>query len=429
MHVKADRSTVRLLQIVALFVLLLGLLKGAAFPHHWAATHLLFDYDQGFVKRALLGSLIKATGIEPLRSYAFSFGFNVAVLLANLALMVAAFGRMHRSAYRELRFVPIVYASSLAVPYLANSIGYFDHLGLLAALVALRIDAFWKRFVFLVFAFAVLPFIHEATFLVFVPVCLFSLAVEVGRNGRRIGALVALGVLVTLLTHFVADATISRAAAMQMYAEANAAADFLVDRTAFDVLHRSSGANLDIMARAWAHAKHWREVGYSLVATVPTCAVLLYLGWRVQRRLGRGRGWRILGCAAGLSPLALHAFGWDIHRWNTLAVTACFLLLCPLAGRAPVVELEEADAPGAFAMPSARVLALLFCLFTLNTSSTIGFLNGRRVEPFPFRSHVRYWVRVAAGIDELPARPLAPAKLDKKLPVAPVARFRWPPRR
>src|SRR5690606_14194981 len=48
------RPSTKLLQLVALFVMLLTLLKGIAFPHPWATTHLLFNYQHGFIKRALL---------------------------------------------------------------------------------------------------------------------------------------------------------------------------------------------------------------------------------------------------------------------------------------------------------------------------------------------------------------------------------------
>src|SRR6185295_890583 len=49
-----------LIVVATLFVL--SLLKGVRMPNLWSATHLTFNYSHGFIRRGLVGELIRIVG-------------------------------------------------------------------------------------------------------------------------------------------------------------------------------------------------------------------------------------------------------------------------------------------------------------------------------------------------------------------------------
>ena len=47
--------------IVAWLVFAVSLLKGLRMPSSWSATHMTFNYSQGFIRRGLVGEVIRLT--------------------------------------------------------------------------------------------------------------------------------------------------------------------------------------------------------------------------------------------------------------------------------------------------------------------------------------------------------------------------------
>ena len=58
-------------RILIMVVFVNSILRGIRTPGRWAATHLLFNYDYGFTKRALLGSLVGVLHLPSLYHYPF----------------------------------------------------------------------------------------------------------------------------------------------------------------------------------------------------------------------------------------------------------------------------------------------------------------------------------------------------------------------
>ena len=407
----------RLLHPLAIFVLFVSVVKGVAFPHHWAATHLFFDYQYGFVKRGLVGAFARAIGAHFLQDYRFFFYVTLAIVLANLVLIVSGFAEVHRRAHGWLRLGPLVYASSIGAAYLANSIGYADHLGLLATLLALRIEHFWKRLGFIALTFSVLLFVHEAIFVAFLPVALVTFIFDprIGSDKKRLFSIGVVVAALACITYVIAGAVISKAASVEMYRAAQARADFLLFPEAFDVLYRTGVDNFRIMARAWGRERYWADAFYGAVTTLPTAALLLFFAWKAMRSAGVGRSSAMLVLAAGVSPLCLHVVAWDIHRWNALAITTSFVTLHAIT--------RHTARPRETLFMARPLLIVVAVLLVLNMSATTWFLNGRQVRAFPWRDHVDYWRHLAMGREEFPARPLEPKRLTKLSKISPYAKW------
>jgi len=303
-------------------------------------------------------------------------------VLANLLLLVKSFAELHRRAHGWLRLGPLLYASSIGAAYLANSIGYADHLGLLAALLALRIDHFWKRLAFIALTFSALLFVHEAIFIAFLPVALvpFFLDPRIPSDKKRLLSACAVMAALACLTYVIAGAVISRAASIEMYRAARTRANFVLFPEAFDVLHRTGADNLRIMMGAWTRQRYWADVFYGAVTTLPTASLLLFFAWKAMTGMGRLRAMLVL--AAAVSPLCLHVLAWDIHRWNALTVTTSFVTLSAITRyrgeREPLIM-------------GRALFIIVAVLLVLNMSATTWFLNGRQVTAFPWRGHVDYW--------------------------------------
>jgi len=103
-----------------------------------------------------------------------------------------------------------------------------------------------------------------------------------------------------------------------------------------------------------------------------------------------------LALLAPLSPLLLHVFAWDMHRWNTLVVTSAFLILYVVyAARGRHQEPEL----------SRLLLPVLLFLICLNGMSEILLFDHYSVNQFPFVDQQQYWIDVLSGRAEFPAVP------------------------
>ncbi len=72
-------------------VFAVSLLKGLRMPNLWSATHMTFNYSQGFIRRGLFGQILRVVGGK--RAYHYSTLALLAVILFVLA--VAGDGPAH----------------------------------------------------------------------------------------------------------------------------------------------------------------------------------------------------------------------------------------------------------------------------------------------------------------------------------------------
>src|SRR5688572_26778481 len=82
-----QRAVNRFMFILTLVLLLHGVLRGIRTPNLWSATHFLFNYDFGFVRRGLAGALISLASLPYLYTYQFFFYSSLAVLGGNVLLL------------------------------------------------------------------------------------------------------------------------------------------------------------------------------------------------------------------------------------------------------------------------------------------------------------------------------------------------------
>jgi len=368
----------------------LAVLKGLRLPGLWAATQAYLDYHDGFIKRGLLGEVLKGLGV-PLDHYA-SFAMASAVMLLVLAVLLLSWIRMSGVRVLADGMVVAVFAASFILTYLVQLIGYLEIPEAMLALLALMLSGTrWRLAAALVAGIAGV-LVHENYLLTFVPVTLLPSILLTARSSRSWrGWLPVAGVLLILIAGVLLvalGASLTAQQVVSLQASMTASADFPPRGDFFAVLTRSAGSNFAIMQQTMlANGAWWLAQANAFIVFIPTTALFLWLSLRVVQDCHAGTPGRGVVKAAvlltGLSPLALQLVGWDIYRWYALAGLTSFLTLTVVCFYyRPSLSLTLAGSSSGL-----RNLAVLF--IAVNLASGTGLFDGYRVDTFPFVDHWR----------------------------------------
>ncbi len=383
---------------VVFTILCLSILRGIRFPNIWSYTHFLFNYEFGLVKRGLIGKIIKHFNSPWLASYDFFVIVSALIFITNIMLLSLLIRDWLKSKNLVLIGCSVIFVSSLAVVFLSHSIGYFDHIGLLITLVAIRINGFGKKILFLLPSLTFALLVHEAIAIIFFPVIFMSLLfdIQMENKGHQFTWLILLSTLVVIFTWLVSNSTIKKSEALEMYSNLQTQTGYTLRKDAFNVLHRRGRDNLIIMNKIWFQTKRLHQFRESLLVILPVLLTFMYLTVYMLKKSNTKIYLVILAVLASLSPQLLHVFGWDMHRWNTLTITTSFLMWYVVyrsRNRLLLIELPNGIYP-------------IFILITfLNGISTIELFDDYSVKSFPFTEHQAYIVNVITGKESFPYLP------------------------
>ncbi|HEY6435035.1 MAG TPA: hypothetical protein VIY47_00470, partial [Ignavibacteriaceae bacterium] len=104
----------------------------------------------------------------------------------------------------------------------------------------------------------------------------------------------------------------------------------------------------------------------------------------------------VLSILASISPLLMHLWGWDMHRWNSFSITTSFLMLYIVRS----LNKNHTVAVSNFIYP-----ILVFLIF-LNGISVIYLFDGYYVKQFPFGEHLKYIIDFMNGTERFPSVPV-----------------------
>jgi len=396
----------RLSFIVALALLLNSVLRGIRAPAYWGATHLLFNYHFGFVKRALLGSLIASVDAPYLYHYNFYFWVSLAIFAGDVWLIIVLSRLLCRIGDVDARVSVLVYCSSIGIVFLAHTIGWPDQIVLLITLVAVLCRNFYVRALLVTGLFGCCILIHEGAFLTFFPVVCFRFIADLADrpDGRKVIVLCALVVVITATVLFVGlrpPLTVATAAAMQHMLQLKA--DFPLNTNGFLVLTRTFGGNLEHTVACTRQSSRiaWLLLWFlpAMIVTLPTATYLLRRSLIDLAARGYGLAVRSAAIGAALSPLSLHFLGCDNNRWFALATLTSFLVfgISHLFFPRTLVATSRRSRKGGFRWSIA--------LIALNIGSAIALFAGYEVQDFPYEGHVEDVAAMLEGQAPFPPRP------------------------
>jgi hypothetical protein len=326
--------------IVAL-VFAVALLKGLRMPNLWAATHMTFNYSQGFIRRGLFGQLLVLVAGDGVYQYN-RLALLAAILLVGTAVLMARLVRrllVADGGDLGLQAAVLAFAASPGLVFIVHEIGYLDYVGFIAMLLFIPWAAGSRRryaIFYLALPISVLlALIHESMVVMFAPALLLAMVAHIivqtraeGAATRTVLAMSAHAALATGLafaTSTVVGLVGTREPAVIGRLQASIArqANFPLREDAFGALYRPVRDNLlSLMPWHWSHPAARTYLVTGLVVALPGLAFLIYYGVRLTGRLALGRGARLaLATAfvgATLAPLSLNFVGWDSARWNAI---------------------------------------------------------------------------------------------------------------
>jgi hypothetical protein len=402
--------------IVASVVFAVSLLKGMRMPNLWSATHMTFNYSQGFIRRGLFGEILRNVGGQ------HPYNYNRLALIA--AVMLAAVGvavailikRALRTDLEDLGFkaAVLVFAASSGIVTLAHFIGYLDYVGLLPVLLVILISArSSKRYLIFFLSIPVLlfvAFVHESQILMFAPTLLFAMICHIvsqfgrGDLSRRTKFLLVASATLTFVGAFATSTTIgivgtkSPEVINALQASVAKVANFSVRGDGFEALYRPVRDNIfKLMPWFWSAPENKTYLVLSMLSALPAMAFLLFYGIRMIGRLGLPKRVRLTltaaFVAATLAPVSLNFMGWDTTRWNAISLMASFYCIATVklyfSAKVPDLRVDS---------PTVLTLAAVAIVLGLCSSNYDRFLfDGYSVQWFPFQGQVNSVIEVLKG--------------------------------
>ncbi len=376
-------------------IVVFSIMRGIRYPNLWVYTQFLFNYETGFVKRGMLGELMRLMGGEYFLSYQFFMQFSFAISAVNTLLVLVLLRRFIMSHNGYFLGAGMVFSSSFSLVVLAHTVGNVEHLALLVTLVALLIKTFWRKMVWVMLGMSFIVLCHEGMMVIFYPVMFMSLLLTVHQEEDRakqrlkwvLLAIVSIGLM--SLMWFMKDQILTQGEATRMrYDMQSATGKTFFDEPFVVVLHDSETSQMAVQ-EFFDNKNQWQKIRNTAAVTLPSLLLLMVCFWHVARRYNIPLVYVLLGMSAPLSPLLLNFFGVDVIRWFALAIMSAFLVLAAL-----LLHLSEQVNEEEISLHNSLVfIPVSFLLVFVNGMSTIKLFDGDKVENFPFFSHIEWLLK------------------------------------
>ena len=404
---------------IASFVFVVSVLKGLRMPNLWSATHMTFNYSQGFIRRGLVGEILRTVGGQ------HPYNYNRLALIAGLmfvALAVAVVLLIKRALATDpedlgFKAAVLAFAASPGIVTFAHFIGYLDFLGLILVAGVILISARPSRRQWIFFLgipiSSFVAFIHESQVLMLAPTLLFAMlchtVIQFRRSdiSRRTRFLLVAGAALGFIAAFVTSTTVgivgtkSPQVIHSLQDSIGKVANFPLRGDAFEAVYRPvKDAIFKLLPEFWSSRENKIYLVLSLISGFPAIAFLVFYGARLIGRLGLSKMARAIlttsFVAAALAPISLNFLGWDTTRWNAISLMACFYCIATVklyfSSEIPV----EADLR--VESPLVLTLAAVAMVLGLVSSNYDRFLfDGYTTQWFPFQGQVDSLIELFKG--------------------------------
>lgn len=291
---------------------------GFRVPNAWVMAHMFPSYPSGFVKRALLGSVLDLLP-DGLR---FSFWFYKWFLLGIVGVIVAV--SIHQFVVRPAcRTFLLVFYFSANGAYVFHAVGYAEQTVFLFLLAAIAIDQ--KSRVLGSFLIALTPLIHELSLVFVFPCYGLFLYWKFDSWEQSASRMCALGLPFSLVLLLFGQSA-SHSAVVARTQEIASRADFHVTNPMFFKVHLTS-AHTRIANNYAGHDQLWTVAVVIAVAAVTALLVLSATSARFSSPTQR-RSFSLAVFGSIALPLLLGFFGGDLGRWYYMSFGIATTLGC-----------------------------------------------------------------------------------------------------
>lgn len=373
------------------FAFLNGLLAGLRWPSLWATGHMVFDYHFGIGKRGLFGTLLHLVAPPPYHYLTLArIGFIVFGIWLTL-LSVAAWRIARRDTGIAASFVFFFLSAGFAS--LVCDMGYLEHFGLVIVMICLLLPHGRPWLALRAVMATAAVFLHEANFLMFVPLIAFDTWAVGGFRLARRALVEPLAVLApaSAAAFYLANVrTACDHAATLAYLQ-HKVRDFPIRDDAIETLCRTGATNLISVSYVWVKGWQLYFLFLALVVILPSAIYNMAL----LRSMLRGRPVVVAAAVlAILSPCALIFVGADLVRFTSLIQLTSLLALISIARRVGL--------PSGGTLPALlRNPVLLSAIAAYELSTSLVLTDGSVMMKFPFVPLALRLIEVVLGMAPL----------------------------
>lgn len=314
------------LKRLVIFVFALALLQNLLPPNGFSGTVLIFDYEFGLMRRGLIGELANFYWGEEASANEVLAVSAALSLVGLLCLLVLAIRRLFNS--EVALWLALLLFTSFAFKAIVGFTGYMDMaLMALTCLSVLTDPRGIFGIVARMFAAFVGMFCHEIMLAYFTIFLCVDLWLRRGYQLRLREIVIAFLPFMAACSAFAILSVFGHVGAEdvpKIVDYVNQKAGFSADVEATNVIGRSIGDNLDLMAEKRS------EMGYRswvVMDGIPLAVMMLWVMWLNLRLMsGRFNGLVQLGVmGAILAPQSLNLIAFDVVRFGAISVLVGFL--------------------------------------------------------------------------------------------------------
>jgi hypothetical protein len=335
-------------------VLKMVILRGPKF----AITHLLFNYEIEFVKRGLIGELLRLVFSEITFKIAMAFFFIIlAVALAVLVLVFFKPYKLYKKPGLFLFFLLAITHFATANQFIYD-IGRFDQFLLIITFVCMIMICRLKTLSYFLLPLLIVLglLIHEAFLFMFIPLIFAYYIYKRRMVKRELAFLFLLGGLAICSTYIIGTrGMVTTMGYEEYYSNLKEGEKALVSEGASNIPFRGLKDNLEYSFARNRDKNFFLDHMIFLIALSPT----IFLFGKIFKALVRNRKELLLAFSA-LTPLLLYLLGHDFARWWGLAITNAFIVISLLALKKSSSEkLEKACIENKHLIINAIIISLV----------------------------------------------------------------------
>lgn len=297
-------------------------------------THYLFNYQEEFIKRGLVGEVFRQLGFQMSYDLATLFAVGLFAFLTSVLFVVFVWPfRTDLNQAGTWLFWVFALTHSATIQNLYLDFGRYDGLGLLLTLLSMAIIAKSRVVSYglipLIFTLAIL--IHEASFIIYLPMVIaFWLYQAQGRKQIIVVMLVTL--LMATVTYTVSKLGLATHTSLEQHHQALVAEQGAenVNVHSVAVVHeRGLKENIELTVQYGLTPQRIQNHLGLVLILFPTFW-LIYVLFAAEVKQS-GLSFRLLFLASAFSPLLLYPLGLDHFRWWALAITNFLMVIAGLS--------------------------------------------------------------------------------------------------
>lgn len=394
---KADAQLSRLFLCITLPLAIITFLRAVRAPNLWSATQSTWSYQFGFIRRGLMGTLLSLS-----ENISYTHFFYLASTLLALGLITLLFhsARLAKKLPANI-FILSLFFFSPSLIYYVHTIGYMDHIGLLAALAL----AFMPAHTLSLAALCVITLLfHEINLVIILPL-LITRALLAWQQNRALTPF-TLAAYASLCPFFLLIFLHPTPENLQsMIAHITAHADFPLRTDNFAVLERNLHHNWTMNTggdsrRPILGALRSYGIIY-LPLTLFYATLILTILQKSRPRPPRQQALIIATVLlSSLLPLCAILVARDHSRFFALCGTVTYLCFLSVLHHTPAPTITQSR----LANPINTTLFALLILTNI-TLPPNHLMDAARLTPLPFTKHIHYLSTVLQGRAPFPATP------------------------